>query len=82
MSARRAAPEPPGQGLDHGAPENVGEARWRAWGGCWNCRRRAPDGSPRIPCGCRNPSPPFRCELDPYEADYQTYVAYCTRAQR
>jgi len=54
--------------LDVGKPEYAGEARWRAWGGCWSCRRRAPDGSPAIPCGCSSPSAPVRGQLDPWEA--------------
>ncbi len=60
--------------LDVGEPEACGEARWRAWGGCWSCRARAEDGSPRVPCGCRAPSPPMVVTLDPWEADYATYV--------
>lgn len=70
-----AVPQKRGTRLDFGAPENVGQLRWRAWGGCWTCRARRPDGSPLVPCGCKNPSAPFRAPLEIWE---QSYAAWCT----
>jgi len=68
-----------GARLDVGAPEYAGEARWRAWGGCWSCRRRAPDGSPAIPCGCTSPSAPVRGQLEPWEASQAIWVRQALR---
>lgn len=66
-----------GMRLDVGAPEYAGEARWRAWGG--SCRRRAPDGSPAVPCGCGSPSAPVRGQLEPWEASPAIWVRQALR---
>lgn len=61
--------------LDLLDPVNVGQARWTGWGGCWTCRRRAPDGGPLMPCGCPAPGPREPIVLEAWEATPAAWLA-------